>query len=578
MPLRRPALLVALVLVTVAGCSSPEKSEIPVARVGDREITLDYFERQMNRMDPQFLPPDINTQSGREELLDVMINKEVMALKADELGMDADGSADEQATMVSKLKAVTRMREDVVAPAQNPTEDQLFDYYEKFPRKLTVSYMLFDWEEEAWEAKRLVEGGENWNEVAERLEAGAPNVETNDYTLTMTYGTIADDLEYQVFQLPSGKVSDPIDSIYGWFLIRVDDVTMERVQPFEEIRDKVRESVIRQDSALLTVDFIEQVFEKYDFEIDKEALRLVWENLPEDAPLSPPTPKENLEPLVIDPVHYDKVLVRYADTEIDLRTYVDVYNQSTVFARPRHERGLGHFRRMLKEEAIRELMPLEAEARGYLEMPEIQDEYKQRREQAMVTKLHEELVKDEVYVSPEELQAFWEENREQWVRPERRRIKALVAETETDALSARIELQGGTPFAEVVQKYCIESDLKQNAGEFGTIVTGSTSPFRDIAWSLSEAGDVSDPVRIDDGQWAVVRLEEAMERVEPELADVRPDVGRRVQAMREEELFLEKVAEWREDYAIETWPEHLMKATYAPVERETPSIPISMGG
>ena len=48
--------------------------------------------------------------------------------------------------------------------------------------------------------------------------------------------------------------------------------------------------------------------------------------------------------------------------------------------------------------------------------------------------------------------------------------------------------------------------------------------------------------------------------------------------MREEELFLEKVAEWREDYTIETWPEHLMKATYAPVERDTPSIPISMGG
>jgi len=578
MPRSRPAFLtLALALLVVAGCSSPEKSDIVVAKVADREITLDYFERKMNTMNPEFVPADINAQSGREELLDIMINKEVMAIKAEELGMDADGTANEQAEMVSLLKAVNKMREDVVAPAQNPTEEQLLDYYEKLPRRLTVSYMLFDWEDEALEAKRLVEGGELWNDVARRLEAGAPNAQTDDYTLTMSYGTIADDLEYKVFQLPSGQVSDPIDSIYGWFLIRVDDVTMDRVQPFEDIRDKVRESVVKQDSALLVVDFIEEVLAKYDFQIGAEALKTVWEALPEDASLNPPTPTEDLTPLEIDPVHYDEVLVSYADRTIDLREYQDVYNQSSVFARPRLERGLGAFRRALKEDAVREVMQLEARARGYMDVPEIQDEYKTRLEQSMVSKLHAELISDEIEISPAELDAYWQEHSEDWYRPARRRIKALVAETQTEALSARIEIQGGSAFGDVVKRYCIESDLKNNAGDFGTIVTDSPSPFRDIAWSLDAPGDVSAPVELGEGQWAVVRLEEILDAYQPDYEDVKLDVGRRAKAEREEELFLEKVAEWREDYAIETWPEHLMKATYEPVAPKPQSIPVRVG-
>ncbi len=145
-------------------------------------------------------------------------------------------------------------------------------------------------------------------------------------------------------------------------------------------------------------------------------------------------------------------------------------------------------------------------------------------------------------------------------------------------MSARIEIQAGTSWPEVVREYCIESDLKNKAGEFGSVTTTAVTPFRDIAWSLASEGDVSQPVQIGDGQWAVVQLEETIPREEPEFEDVKIDVGRRLKAIREEELFLEKVAEWRQDYDVQTWPEHLMKATYAPVQREVPSVPISVGG
>ena len=272
------------------------------------------------------------------------------------------------------------------------------------------------------------------------------------------------------------------------------------------------------------------------------------------------------------------MLISYADRTIDLRAYVDIFNESSVFGRPRKERGVGTFRRMLKEDAIRYLMPVEAEDRGYLEDPAIQDEYKNRREQAMVTRLHRELVSDEVKVSAEEIEAYWAEHSDDWIKPERREIVALVAATETDAISARIDVQGGMSWEEAVEKYCIESDIKQNGGEFGVVTPNAQTPFRDIAFGLQSEGDMSSPTEIGDGQWALARLETLLPREEPLLDEVRSEVGRRVRGIKEEELFQEKVAEWRTDYGVETSPEHLMKATYAPVEEEDPQgVPVNFG-
>lgn len=571
-----PLALVALVLATVsAGCGKREKSEIVVAEVGPRKIMLDYFERKMNTMDPQFVPSDIDTQEGREKLLEVMINKEVMALKAEELGMAADGAADQQAEQVAMFSAVNRMRAEVTASAQNPTENDLLDYYEKLPRKLTVSYMLFDHEQQAIEARKLVEGGELWRSVAERLQAGDPGP-SKDYTLVMRYGTVADDVEEAVFDLPIGTVSQPLDSIYGWFLIRVDDITLERVQPLDTLRDKVRESVIKQNSALLVKKFIEEVFEQYDFFLDEEVVQLVFDALPEDVPLSPPPSPEDLEPLRVRPADLDRVLMSYQGETWTVRRFADLYDQSSAFGRPRRERRLGNLRRFLKEQAVRDLMPIAARDRGFMEDPVVQDELKMRREQAIVTRLHAELIAQEVKVTPEEVEAFWAEHEHEYFRPESREVLAVIAASESDAMSAALDAQGGVPWPEIVEKYCIPSDVKNQGGSVLGLALDSPSPLAEHAFRLEKEGDLCMPVEIGPDQWLVMRLVKITPEQEPTLGEMRAAVGRRVQSIKEEELFQQKVAEWRAGYPVKIHGQHLMKAEYAP-ESPVQSIPIRVG-
>jgi foldase protein PrsA len=564
-------------LLAFAACGKKDKSEIAVAQVEDTVITLEYFERKMNTIPAEELPADIAVQSGREELLETMIKKEVMVLKAIELGMDEDGQVDEQARRIANLGAVTKMRNDIATVGQTVTEEEIQAYYEMLPRKLMVSYMLFNFVDDAREARALVEGGEDWVATAKRYNAGAPGRNDN-FTMPIAYGTVTDDFERAVFALPVGAISQPIESPYGYFVIRIDDITMERIQPLDNIRDKVVASVKQQKESLALTDFVNEVFEEYELYINDEALAVVYEGIPEDLPLTPPYPTpDELEPLNVDSEWLDTTLMSFAEEVWTVRRYEDFFENSSIFGRPRREAQVGGLRRSLKEIAIRELMDQVAIDRGYGEDPDVRDEYRTRREQMMVTRLNEELVSDQVRISPEELEVWWEENKEDFRRPEMRDVLAIICEAESDCLSAEIDLAGGATWEEIVEKYCVESDIKQQKGQVGVMSANASSAIKHIVFGMEETDVLSAPEELGDGRWAMVKVLDIRPTHVPELSEIRTQVGARMRGIREDALFDSLIESWMVEYEITRYPERLGDAVYAP-EPANDTIQVGMGG
>jgi parvulin-like peptidyl-prolyl isomerase len=570
-------LLTSAMLVGLSGCAKKGKDQIVVAEVGDHAITLDYFERKMNRIPAEELPADIASQSGREEFLETMINKEVMLLKAVDLGLDEDGQIEDQAQRISGLTATMNMRNEITESLPEITEQDIAAYYEMLPRKLMTSYMLFDFADKAREARALVEGGEDWEKVATRLKGGAPGRQ-EDFTMPVVYGTVSDDFEREVFALPVGAISEPIETPYGYFIIRVDEVVFGVVDPLDTIREKVVASVKKQREQLAVADFVNQIFEEYNLFINDEALQIVYDGIPEDLPLTPPYPEQDeLESLKVDSSHLDMILVSFGNEEWTVRRYSDYFDGSSLFGRPRREALIGGLRRKLKDIAIRELMGQVALDRGYGESDEVKAEYDKRREQMMVTRLNEELVHNQVVVTPAELDAYWEEHMEDFRRPELRDVLALITETEADCLSAQIDLAGGSTWEEVVESYCVPSDVRESKGKVGKMAPTANSRIKNIVWSLNEDGETSEPTELEDGRWALVRVLTIEPSVVPTLKEVRGTVGARIQGQREDALFESLIEGWRADYKITRYPERLQDAVYAPVAVDQ-SITFGAGG
>ena len=81
--------LVAVMAIALTGCSKRE--ELKLAEIKDRVITVHDYEDAYARVKKEFLPKEMD-DAGKKEFLMTMVNRDLMAVKADELGYDKDPS------------------------------------------------------------------------------------------------------------------------------------------------------------------------------------------------------------------------------------------------------------------------------------------------------------------------------------------------------------------------------------------------------------------------------------------------------------------------------------------------------
>ena len=82
-------ILAALAVVLSAGCSDSNRDQLVIARVEDKEITIGDFEKAVELLDTKYLP-ETSDLEGKKEMLENLIRKEVMALKARDAGYERE--------------------------------------------------------------------------------------------------------------------------------------------------------------------------------------------------------------------------------------------------------------------------------------------------------------------------------------------------------------------------------------------------------------------------------------------------------------------------------------------------------
>jgi peptidyl-prolyl cis-trans isomerase SurA len=138
-------------------------------------------------------------------------------------------------------------------------EDELTTYYEanqeKYQRTPTaeIRHVLFPvppGEDEtnvrarAETARARIAAGEDFTRVAEHVVASGEG--QGGDLMTVHQGELAPEIEAAAFGTPAGGLSPPIRSAAGWYLIQVERVQAERVAPFAEVRDAIRDQLFQE--------------------------------------------------------------------------------------------------------------------------------------------------------------------------------------------------------------------------------------------------------------------------------------------------------------------------------------------
>jgi len=287
---------------SIPAAASPK----PVARVNDTVLTEADLELALN----EIMPAGVfhggfsskKRKKYRPQAFKKMIEKELfyqqavkMGLKVDEAIIKAErektikrlggekkfkealekaGVTDEQYQQkLRKKHLVKRFITVEISDKAPPTDEEIKDYYrrnkQKFmrPEARKLTHILISVQPEASaEDRKLkkaqaqevidrIKAGEDMSEVAWKYSTGPYRVKGGDMGLVHR-GRLHPDLEKAVFELEPGKLSGIIETIYGYHIVRVEEVkAAEQLGP-EDVYDKIKadlteknEKQIRQDLA-----------------------------------------------------------------------------------------------------------------------------------------------------------------------------------------------------------------------------------------------------------------------------------------------------------------------------------------
>lgn len=283
----------------VPGGLTPEQAQKPVAKLGDRVITLGEFARALADM-PEYERLRYQGIERRKELLRAMIDMHLLADEAKKQGLDKDPVVSEEMRQVLVAWMRGKLLEGLPAPLSIP-EDELRKFYDEHvseyrePERRRVAHIVVKDEATAKKAYEEAKSATptQWGSIVKKysdekpLPTEAPETAGDLGFVTAPSDTHAQpnakattELRTAVFALKSvGDVSPPVKDANGWHVIRMTAKNEARDQSFADVERTIRVRVLQEKRAAKEKALIEEMKKQLKIEIDEATLAAIANEL-----------------------------------------------------------------------------------------------------------------------------------------------------------------------------------------------------------------------------------------------------------------------------------------------------------
>jgi peptidyl-prolyl cis-trans isomerase D len=139
-------------------------------------------------------------------------------------------------------------------------------------------------------------------------------------------------------------------------------------------------------------------------------------------------------------------------------------------------------------------------------------------------------------LSNEQVRAFYEDNPTRFTTPERRKARHILLPDATSAQEIKESLAKGRDFAELAQEHSLDSASAKNGGSLGALTRAEVLPaFADTLFSLTP-GEISAPVETALGVH-IIRLDGITPATRQPLAEVRSQIEQELKTAAAEETY-----------------------------------------
>ena len=248
-----------------APAEPPRDPKTVVAKVGEMTVT----EREVSLAAEAFANEltNIPEQQKRSVLVDAVVNMKLMGLGAQAAGLDKGDEYTDRVEFL-KLQALRNMYVEH-AIVKEVSDAQLQEAYKTLvvdkhtpEEQIHARHILVDTKEAAEKIIADLKGGGSFEELAKQSKD--PSGQNGGDLGFFGHGQMVPPFEAAAFALEPGQVTqEPVQSEFGWHVIKVEEKRMSAPPGFDEVREELRNYVLRQKFEQV----IAALREKYPIEI-----------------------------------------------------------------------------------------------------------------------------------------------------------------------------------------------------------------------------------------------------------------------------------------------------------------------
>jgi foldase protein PrsA len=170
---------------------------------------------------------------------------------------------------------------------------------------------------------------------------------------------------------------------------------------------------------------------------------------------------------------------------------------------------------------------------------------------ALQNKLTAKIQKDQEKITDEDVEEYYEKNKQRFAQPEQRDLNVVLTKTEARAEQAKRELDGGAKFPAVAKKYSIDQASKANGGKLPDVPKGQQEKALDEAVFSAKQGEIEGPVKTQFG-WYVFEVTDETPGSQQSLEDAKETIRGLLKSEREQKSLQDFIEDFREDFKGQT--------------------------
>lgn len=266
------AMTTAIALTSVPAVAQETDLGTVVATVNGEEITLGHMLVLSAQLPQEYnqLPDDVLFDA----VLDQLVRQAAIAQSlegglstASELALE-----NQRRTFMATEALNARVEAEITEEKIQAAYDADYANAEPEPQ-FNASHILVPTEEEALEVKALLDGGADFAETAKEKSTG-PSGPSGGELGWFGKGMMVEPFEVAVLNMAAGDVSDPVQTQFGWHIIKVNETRDLPIPPLDQVRGEIEERLNQEYVETLIAEYSDAAtIEKPETAIDPAVIR-----------------------------------------------------------------------------------------------------------------------------------------------------------------------------------------------------------------------------------------------------------------------------------------------------------------